>query len=360
MNDVLTPAEYRALVDHSPVMIWRSGTDALCNWFNDTWLAFTGRTIAQEIGNGWAEGVHPDDLKPCVDRYLSCFEKREAFEMEYRLRRHDGVYRYILDRGAPIYGDDGAFKGFIGSCVDIEERREKLESAQRFESWMVEIVSHDIRNPLGVIDLAARAVMSQASDPEAVRKNASRATRGVDRIKHIVGDLLDLSRARHGGVPVNPRPVDLHRLCADVVDEFREAAGARKLTLEVDGEDGAAVWDQNRIAQALSNLVSNAIQHSPAGSAIAVRAASRGNPVVIEVHNDGHIAEDVRPFLFNPFATAGGKGRGRTGGLGLGLFIAKAIVEAHAGEVQVDSSPERGTAFRIVLPREAAAARSVA
>jgi two-component system CheB/CheR fusion protein len=370
MSLVLGAAEYRALVENSPVMIWRSGTDALCDYFNDTWLAFTGRTMEQEMGNGWAEGVHPDDLQPCVDLYLDRFHKRQSFEMEYRLRRHDGVYRYIFDRGTPFYGDDGAFKGFIGSCVDVDDRRraqadrdrqheQKMESARQFERWVVEIVSHDIRDPLGVVDFAAHILLKQAGDPEAVKRAAGRARRGVERIKHIVGDLLDFSRARHGGVPIAPGRVDLHRICTEVLDEFREAAGARPLRIESDGGPMGCVWDEHRIVQALSNLVSNAVQHSAGTSPITVRVFARENPVVLEVHNEGHIPEEIRPFLFNPFA-AGGKSRGRSGGLGLGLFIAKAIAEAHGGGVEVRSSPDEGTRFRLVLPREPVSARSVA
>jgi PAS domain S-box-containing protein len=117
----LSAAEYRALVDNSPVMIWRSGVDARCNYFNETWLAFTGRSLAEELDDGWASGVHPDDLQACVGRYREHFQKRERFEIEYRLRRYDGEYRWILDRGAPMYAEDGRFEGFIGSCVDVHE-----------------------------------------------------------------------------------------------------------------------------------------------------------------------------------------------------------------------------------------------
>src|ERR1041385_2754844 len=157
MPSILSETEYRLLVTYSPVMIWRSGVDAKCNYFNETWLEFTGRTLEQELGDGWAEGVHPDDLDRCVQHYLVHLHLGAAFEMEYRLRRRDGVYRWILDRGAPFNDDGGRFLGFIGSCVDIDDRRraqdeqerrsaDRLRMAQDFERRILAIVGHDIRN----------------------------------------------------------------------------------------------------------------------------------------------------------------------------------------------------------------------
>ncbi len=121
---MLDPAEYKLIVDSSPNMIWRSGLDAACYYFNPTWLVFTGRRMEDEVGEGWVQGVHPDDLDSCVDYYLRHFRQREPFEMNYRLRRHDGQYRWINDRGIPVYGDDGEFNGYIGSCMDITEKVE--------------------------------------------------------------------------------------------------------------------------------------------------------------------------------------------------------------------------------------------
>ncbi len=116
--------EYKVIVETAPNLIWRSGTDAKCFYFNKTWLDFTGRTYEQEYGDGWVEGVHPDDLNRCVETYLEHFHKRIPFEMEYRLRRHDGEWRWINDRGVPLNGEDGEFKGYIGSCLDVTDKVE--------------------------------------------------------------------------------------------------------------------------------------------------------------------------------------------------------------------------------------------
>lgn len=114
---------YRALVEQSPTMVWRSGRDAGCDYVNGRWLAFTGRTFAQEMGGGWAAGIHPDDAAASEGVYRDHFARRQPFEREHRLRRHDGVYRYVCDRGAPYHSPDGAFAGFIGSCVDVDDQR---------------------------------------------------------------------------------------------------------------------------------------------------------------------------------------------------------------------------------------------
>lgn len=118
----LTFLEYQAIVENAPNLIWRANTDSKCDYFNKTWLRFTGRTLEQEQGDGWVEGVHPDDLDRCVKTYLEHFAKHEKFEMEYRLRRHDGQWRWINDHGAPYRHEDGTFAGYIGSCVDVTER----------------------------------------------------------------------------------------------------------------------------------------------------------------------------------------------------------------------------------------------
>lgn len=123
--------EYRVLVEQAPILIWRSDTTGACDYFNERWLEFRGRTLEQESGNGWAEGVHPDDFDRCLDIYQGAFRERATFEMEYRLMRHDGVFRWIFDRGVPFYLNGGSFGGYIGSCVDVTDRIQAQEAAMR-------------------------------------------------------------------------------------------------------------------------------------------------------------------------------------------------------------------------------------
>ncbi len=356
----LTPTEYRLLVQHSPVMIWRAGIDARCDYFNETWLAFTGRTLEQEMGDGWAEGVHPDDMERCIAWYLDHFRRGEPFEMEYRLRRHDGEYRWIFDRGVPFAGDDGAFAGFIGSCVDVHERRraqetqdehtqQQLALARDFERWILTIVSHDIRNPLGTILFAAHRLQGSATADANTKKHVEIVERGANRILHIVGDLLDLAREREGaGIPIEPRPIDLGAVCRQIIAELETVAPDRPITLDCEA-DTAGVWDEHRVGQAISNLASNAVYHGTPGSPVRMRLTGDDRQIAVEVHNRGGIPPEQLPSLFEPFRSTR-QHTSRGDGLGLGLFIANAIARAHGGALEVDSAGD-ATMFRFVLPR---------
>ncbi len=127
---------FRIVADAAPVLIWMSGADKLCTFFNKPWLEFTGHSLEQETGNGWAEGVHPDDLQRCLDTYTQAFDARKPFVMQYRLRRHDGEYRWLSDQGVARYDSNGKFAGYIGSCLDVTELINKEQALRESEERM--------------------------------------------------------------------------------------------------------------------------------------------------------------------------------------------------------------------------------
>ncbi|MFZ2302132.1 MAG: EAL domain-containing protein, partial [Gallionella sp.] len=182
--------QFRTIANSTPIMIWMSGTDKLCNFFNKGWLEFTGRSLEQEAGNGWAEGVHPDDLKNCFDTYVNAFDARQEFRMEYRLRRYDGEYRWLVDCGAPRFDSTGRFIGYIGNCIDITDRKQAEE----------EIKSLAFYDPLTHLPnrrlLMDRLKQALASSARSGRKGAllfidlDKFKTLNDTLGHDIGDLL--------------------------------------------------------------------------------------------------------------------------------------------------------------------------
>ncbi len=144
-------ARFRTMADTAPVLIWIAGTDKLCSYFNKGWLEFTGREIEQELGNGWLEGVHPEDFQRYLETYITSFDARKEFSMEYRLRRHDGEYRWVLEKGVPLFLTDGTFNGYIGSCLDITERQQ-AEADLRESENLKQAVLDALPEQLAVLD----------------------------------------------------------------------------------------------------------------------------------------------------------------------------------------------------------------
>jgi PAS domain S-box-containing protein len=145
-------SRFETMADRAPVMVWMTGADGLGEWFNRPWLSFTARSLDEELGNGWRRGVHPDDRERCLATYEAAFAQREPFEMEYRLRRGDGEYRWLVERGVSRFASDGSFLGYVGSCLDITDRREverrhtflaaasdRLASSLNYESTLADI-----------------------------------------------------------------------------------------------------------------------------------------------------------------------------------------------------------------------------
>ena len=139
-SDRDTDGLFRLVVDGLPLLGWISGTDKRCTYFNKPWLDFTGRPLESEIGDGWADGVHAADLQCCMETYTRAFDRREPFMMEYRLRRHDGEYRLVLDNAAPVFEPDGSFAGYIGAAFDVTEfRRAEMDNEESLRRKEIEL-----------------------------------------------------------------------------------------------------------------------------------------------------------------------------------------------------------------------------
>jgi signal transduction histidine kinase len=249
----------------------------------------------------------------------------------------------------------GEVAGVITQGSDLTEQR-VAEAAERkrtdLEQNLIGIVSHDLRNPLQAIRLAATLGLRTAGQDARVVRSFERILASSDRGVRMIEDLLDLTRIRQGGgLTVELRRTDLHALSAQVVEEVLQSWPERRVALQTSGEV-VGLWDADRIAQVVQNLVSNALQHTTEGTPVEVTTRGEGEHVVLEVHNGGPpIPVEDQPRLFECFWRGRVAHTGGGRGVGLGLFITAHIVQSHGGTVSVRSNEAEGTSFIVRLPR---------
>jgi PAS domain S-box-containing protein len=354
-----TETRFRNMADVSPVLLWMSGTDGLCTFFNQTWLHFTGRTLDQEWGVGWAEGVHFEDFQLCMDTYVAAFNERRVFEMEYRLRRADGEFRWILDHGSPRYTPEGIFAGYIGSCVDITERKlaeAELRAAVQARDEFLSVASHELKTPLTSMQLQIDGLdrMVRLDGQHALRsgrlaKSVSSISGQAVRMGDLVNVLLDVSRIASGRLEFDSTDVDMGELAQQVVDRWRPAAAAARceLVLQI-GRPVHGLWDRLRLEQVFNNLLSNAVKYGQ-GKQIEVEIAGDERMARFRVSDRGigiSVADQGR--IFQRFERA--VPARNYGGMGLGLWICRQIVEGMGGAIRLESTPGQGATFLVELP----------
>lgn len=276
---------FRPTADHLPVLIWISGLDKLCTWFNKTWLEFVGRTMEQEIGNGWAENVHPDDFDRCVQTYVEAFDKRAAFRMEYRLRRHDGEYHWILDEGLPLHTESGEFAGYIGSCLVVTDQKQVEEKLHELNEALVQ-ANEDLEGALERERRITQTLQSAFLPPylpkvEGVEFQA--VYRPSEREALVGGDWYDAFVLRDGRIAIS---------IGDIFGHGLEAAGAmvrvretlRALTGVIADDPAAILQAADRVLQA-SNVGSIASAvfgiYDPASGRMLTANAGHPHPILV-------------------------------------------------------------------------------
>jgi PAS domain S-box-containing protein len=354
---VISEERLRRLADAMPQIVWITRPDHTVEYFNARWVSYTGMSLEEALAlpGEISELVHIDDRPGIAHSWqrANTGPAPAACEFEYRLRRHDGVYRWHLARLEPTDLGDGDVR-WVGSAIDIDERkraeqerRAQDEQTRRLHEMFLAVVSHDLRNPLSSIVTTASYLEKRGNDPPMLMRIRSAA----QRMNRLVDQLLDFESNRlAGGMPIHREEADLKAICEAILDEVRGAGpDAPELRLAASGVTSGH-WDADRLGQAVSNLVVNALQHGRRDRPVDVRIAADGDPVELSVTNEGPpIAPDLLPVLFDPFRRADRNVAARHG-VGLGLYIVNEIVLRHGGSIAVVSDDER-TRFTLRLPR---------
>jgi PAS domain S-box-containing protein len=355
---------FRNIADSAPVMIWVSGPDKGCTFFNKAWLEFTGRTMIQEMGNGWAEGVHPEDLPRCFATYSESFDARRSFQMEYRVRNVNGEYRWLLDDGAPRFTQDGVFAGYIGSCTDITGIKRTQEEAlisQKLESvgQVARGIAHDFNNLLGGISATAELALHEHTEGSFPEQELLKIRKIALRGGEIVRQLMTYC----GGQSPVLEPIDASSLVDEML-QLLKVAVPKDVTVEASLAAAlpAVCANPGQLRQIVMNLVTNAseaIGDKPgiirvSTTAVRVGPDQRGSgaaqlapgeylKLVVSDTGDG-MSPEVQSRIFDPFFTT------KPSGSGMGLAAVQGIVRNHSGAISVMSSPGNGSRFEILLP----------
>jgi len=342
---------FRLVSNTAPVMIWMSDPDKLCTYFNAPWLEFTGRTLGEESGNGWAEGVHPDDLQKCWEVYSTSFDQREPFQMEYRLRRFDGEYRWIFDLGVPRFHADDSFAGYIGSCIDVTERkaaeealsnvgRKLIEAHEEERTWIARELHDDFnqRITLLAVNLTSLKKAFPARSTELIRT----VEEAIEQVNELVRDIQALAHRLHSS------KLEYLGLTAACAGFCRELSDRHNIDIAFHSEGIPKKLPQETalcLFRILQEALQNAVKHSGVRH---FQVSLIGGLYEIELTvQDSGIGFDPGEAMKGP---------------GIGLTSMKERLKLVDGELLLDSQSQRGTTIqaRVPLAVRVAAAKSCA
>jgi PAS domain S-box-containing protein len=356
---------FRLVTNAAPMLVWMAGTDKLCTYFNKTWLAFTGKSMNSELGNGWTRGIHSNDLQRYIDIYTQAFDQRAEFRAEFRLLRHDGEYRWIINIGIPRFTPDGSFAGYIGSCVDVTERKraesdrlkmlEEIAHLNRVASMgqMAASLAHELAQPLAAILSNAQAAARFASRPEPdlgeIQGALADITEDDERARSFVQNMRSMFQKQ----TIARTQFDLNKVIYNVTRLVRNDAILKSIQLRIvlSPDPITVSGDAIVLQQVILNLASNgmdALQLAPSGQKVLtlttlVRPGSDFGTVLVEDNGCG-VAEEDRHRLFTPFFTT------KKDGLGMGLSICRSLIESLDGRISLLERTERGATFEVELP----------
>jgi PAS domain S-box-containing protein len=330
---------FSLLANAAPALIWMSDTDKLCTYVNKSWLKFTGRSMNLELGNGWTEGVHPEDLRSRQDTYTQAFDRREEFRKEYRLRRHDGDYRWILDIGVPRFDKDRFFVGYIGIGVDVTERKlaemaltsvsGKLIEAQEQERTRIARELHDdFGQRLAILGIGLQQL--KRTLPESDPEDRTRVQEMLDRTKELSSDLHALSHQLHSSRLEFVGLVSaLEGLCKEISEKYKTEIQFTKSDIcrEVPKDVALCLF---RVAQ---EALSNVVKHSHAKS-VYVEFGVSASGVSLRIRDDGN----------------GFDADCSNQGAGIGLIGMHERIRLVAGRLSIRSGPMHGTVIFAEVP----------
>ena len=350
-------ARYRSLILATSSIVWTTDLRGHIVERLLSWESFTGQSFEKYQEDGWMDAVHPADRKSTEAAIAAAIAALRPYQVEYRLRRHDGRYRCVLARGVPVFREDSTVKEWVGTCTDIQDRKDSEVALRKSErlalaGQMAASIAHEINNPLEAVTNLLYLINMRSTDDES-RHYCALAQHELTRVTEISGQTLRFYRRSN-----KPIETDLVELLDSLLTLFRPKFGRRNLKMQWDLRGGGKIQAfPNELRQVFANVISNAIDATPPGGRIRVqsrpsvdqRDRNRVGTRVTVADTGSGIPEDIRQRIFEPFVTTKGDA-----GTGLGLWVCADIVKRHGGLLRLKSKTVEpsGTVFSIFLPAE--------
>ena len=359
-------------------MIWMTNEHGDSTYVNQQTIAFTGQAPNQRLAT-IPPYIHSDDFSQGFQTQLAGLRDRVPFQSDYRQRRHDGAYRWTTCHGQPRLSPDGTFLGFIGIMLDITERKEaeaalrhqqselqttlaqaqnaqkEAEAAGLAKDQFLAVLSHELRTPLTPVLIAAATIQAQKGLPDRVYEAMAMIRSNIKLEARLIDDLLDLTHINRSTMNLAMERIDVHQVIDRAVETCTPElnAGSHQLTLSLDASAPIIEGDFTRLQQVVWNLLKNAVKFTAPGGNLQLRTMNLGPVLRIELEDNGiGIDAATLPMIFNSFEQGSQDVVRQYGGLGLGLAIAKAIIEGHGGRISATSAGKNsGSLFAVELPQ---------
>jgi two-component system phosphate regulon sensor histidine kinase PhoR len=345
-KDLLMSREYfKFLADNIPVIIWTADTEGKLDYVNRRWNEYTGFDL-EESRTKQSELVHPDDLEASSTAWRQAIKDKEKYEHEFRFKRtSDGAFRWHYAQAIPFKDEQGNITAWIGTSIDIEDQKQKLEKKDEF----IGVASHELKTPLTSLKGYLQLMGIQENLPASVKSYISKANISLTKLQRLVEELLDVSRIKAGKLEFSKHIFNLTELINQCVEDSRIMYPLYTIKKEFE-ENIMVLGNEERLEQVFMNLINNAVKYSPENRNIIVRAEEDGVSAIVSVTDFGvGMSEQEQKLVFERFYRVNGNNY-LTPGLGMGLYIASEIIKEHNGEMKVKSKLNQGSVFSFSLP----------
>ncbi len=378
----LSERRFRTLADAVPNFIWINNSQGESEYFNARWQSFTGISSTATQGLNWVAITHPDDADRVVETRMTGILSGNPYEIECRIRRYDGVYRWHLVRVVPFKDEQDQLLYWYGTATDVDDAKRlyhQAEEANRIKDEFLAVLSHELRTPLNPIVGWSKLLRAKPHDPVTLARGLETIERNAQIQTQLIEDLLDVSRILRGKVSLNAQPTNLVTVIESALETVRLSAEAKFIDLEFNSSDHTemnqpdntgyiALGDAGRLQQVIWNLLSNAVKFTPNRGRVEIELTTEvgmnsadDRYAKITVRDTGKgIAAHFLPYVFESFRQADGSTTRTFGGLGLGLAIVRHLIELHGGTVEAASlGEEQGSTFVVRLPMLTSGGRPV-